>query len=180
MYREALKQKSPLGGLRGLNNRTQIIFLYSIKNLQDKLPSTLPTNYSTKHYKDDNTTGAIDYDNPVAINIERNKNYWVNQERCTTCPQSRTQEPPTDSHNLSQIDDASKRLKRSYAQASVEKFRKYGTNRAYDPAPRLPEQAAPFPRPTHYIKININTTKKEINLHQQNRTLQTRYFTMAY
>ena len=45
--------------------------------------------------------GAIDYDNHVAINIERNKNYWVNQERCTTRPQSRTQEPPTDSHNLS-------------------------------------------------------------------------------
>ena len=120
--------------------------------------------------------GAIDYDNPVAINIERNKNYWVNQGRCTTRPQSRTQEPPTDSHNLSRIDDASKRLKRSYAQASVEKFRKY---RACGPAPRLPEQAAPLPRPTHYIKININTIKKR-NLHQQNRTLQTRHFTMTY
>ena len=29
------------------------VFLYSIKNLQDKLPITLPTNYSTKHHKDD-------------------------------------------------------------------------------------------------------------------------------
>ena len=33
-------------------------FLYSIKNLQDELPITIPTNYSTKHYKDDNTTGS--------------------------------------------------------------------------------------------------------------------------
>ena len=110
--------------------------------------------------------GAIDYDNPMAINIERNKNYWVNQERCTTHPQSCTQEPPTDSHNLSRIDDASKRLKRSYAQASVQKFRKYGKNRACDPAPRCPEQAAPLPRPTHYIKTNINTTKKEIYINK--------------
>ena len=47
--------------------------------------------------------GAVDYDNPVAINIERNKNYRVNQERCTTRPQSRTQEPPTDSHNSLRI-----------------------------------------------------------------------------
>ena len=110
--------------------------------------------------------GAMDYDNPVAINIERNKNYWVNQERCTTRPQSRTQEPPTDSHNLSRIDGASKRLKRSYAQASVEKFRKYGTNRACGPAPRLPEQAAPLPRPTQFINININTIKKEIYINK--------------
>ena len=33
-------------------------FLYSIKSLQDELPITIPTNYSTKHYKDDNTTGS--------------------------------------------------------------------------------------------------------------------------
>ena len=33
-------------------------FIYSIKNLKDKLPITLPANYSTKHYKDDNTTGS--------------------------------------------------------------------------------------------------------------------------
>ena len=52
--------------------------------------------------------GAIDYDNPVAINIERKKNYWVNQERCTTRPQSHTQELPTDSLNLLQINDALK------------------------------------------------------------------------
>ena len=52
--------------------------------------------------------GAIDYDNPVAINIERNKNYRVNQERRSSRPQSRTQEPPTDSHNLLRIDDALK------------------------------------------------------------------------
>ena len=50
--------------------------------------------------------GAIDYDNPVAINIERNKNYRVNQERCTARPQSRTQGPPTDSHNSLRIYDA--------------------------------------------------------------------------
>ena len=118
--------------------------------------------------------GAIDYDNLVAINIERNKNYWVNQRRCTTRPQSRTQEPPTDSHNLSRIDGASKRLKRSYAQASVEKFEKYGTNRACGPAPRLPEQAAPLPRPTHYIKININTIKKSKST-KQNFTDKTLY-----
>ena len=58
--------------------------------------------------------GATDYDNPVAINIERNKNYWVNQEKCTTRPQSHKKEPPTDSHNLSRICDASKRLTRIY------------------------------------------------------------------
>ena len=34
------------------------ICIYSIKNLQDELPITIPTNYSTKHYKDDNTTGS--------------------------------------------------------------------------------------------------------------------------
>ena len=34
------------------------IYIYSIKNLQDELPITIPTNYSTKHYKDDNTTGS--------------------------------------------------------------------------------------------------------------------------
>ena len=54
--------------------------------------------------------GAIDYDNPVAINIERNKNYRVNQERCTARPQSRTQEPPTDLHNSFRIYDVLKRL----------------------------------------------------------------------
>ena len=54
-----------------------------------------------------------------------------------------------------------------------------GTNRVCDPASRLPEQAKPLPQPTHYIKIHINTTKG-INLHRQNRTLQTRYFTMTY
>ena len=78
-------------------------FIYTIKNLHDKLPITLPTNYATKHYKDDNTTGAIDYDNAVAITIERIRNYSVNQERCTTRPQGRTQEPPTDSDNLRQL-----------------------------------------------------------------------------
>ena len=31
------------------------IFIYYIKNLQDKLPIALRTNYTTKHYKDDNT-----------------------------------------------------------------------------------------------------------------------------
>ena len=66
--------------------------------------------------------GAIDYDNPVAINIERNKNYQVNQERCTACPQSRTQGPPADSHNSLRIYDALKRLLQNYAQASVEEF----------------------------------------------------------
>ena len=66
--------------------------------------------------------GAIDYDNPVAINIERNKNYRVNQERCTARPQSRTQGPPTDSHNSLRIYDALKRLLQNYAQASVEEF----------------------------------------------------------
>ena len=30
--------------------------------------------------------GAVDYDNPVAINIERNKDYRVKQERCITRP----------------------------------------------------------------------------------------------
>ena len=59
----------------------------------------------------------------------------------------------------------------------VEEFEiKFGSNRACDPAP---EQAATLPRPNHYIKININTTK-EINLHRQNGTLQTRYFMMMY
>ena len=38
--------------------------------------------------------GVIDYDNPVAINIERNRKYRVNQEKCTTRPQSHIQEPP--------------------------------------------------------------------------------------
>ena len=33
-------------------------FIYSIKNLQDELPITIPNNYSTKHNKDDNTTGS--------------------------------------------------------------------------------------------------------------------------
>ena len=66
--------------------------------------------------------GALDYDNPVAINIERNKNYRVNQERCTTRPQSRTQGPPTDSHNSLRIYDAFKRLSKNHAQASVEEF----------------------------------------------------------
>ena len=47
--------------------------------------------------------GAIGYDNPVAINIERNRNYQVDQEECTTHPQSRTQEPPADSYNLCQL-----------------------------------------------------------------------------
>ena len=32
--------------------------IYSIKNLQDELLITIPTTYSTKHYKDDNTTGS--------------------------------------------------------------------------------------------------------------------------
>ena len=30
---------------------------YFIKNLQNKSPITLPTNYSMKHHKDDNTMG---------------------------------------------------------------------------------------------------------------------------
>ena len=54
-----------------------------------------------------------------------------------------------------------------------------GTSRVCDPASRLPEQAKHLPQPTHFVKIHINTTK-EINLHRQNRTLQTRYFTMRY
>ena len=58
----------------------------------------------------------------AAINIERNENYWVNQKDCTTRPQSRTQEPPTNAHNLLQIDNALKRFKQNYAQASVEEF----------------------------------------------------------
>ena len=66
--------------------------------------------------------GAIYYDNPVAINIERNKNYRVNQERCTARPQSRTQGPPTDSHNSLRSYDPLKRLLQNYAQASVEEF----------------------------------------------------------
>ena len=33
-----------------------VSFFCSIENLQDKLPITLPTNYSTKHYMDDNAT----------------------------------------------------------------------------------------------------------------------------
>ena len=56
---------------------------------------------------------------------------------------------------------------------------RFGTNRVCDLAPPLPKQAIPLPRPTHYIKTYINTTK-EINLHRQNRTLHTRYFTMTY
>ena len=38
--------------------RWNFFFIYSIKSLQDELPITIPTNYSTKHYKDDNTTGS--------------------------------------------------------------------------------------------------------------------------
>ena len=37
------------------------IYIYSIKNLQDELPITIPTNYSTKHCKDDNTTGQKNF-----------------------------------------------------------------------------------------------------------------------
>ena len=51
----------------------QSIFLYSIKSLQDKLPITLPTLLITLQ----NSAmaiipwGAIDYENPVAINIRK-------------------------------------------------------------------------------------------------------------
>ena len=44
------------------NNCDSIIninfFIYSIKNLQYELLITLPTNYSSKHYKDENPTGS--------------------------------------------------------------------------------------------------------------------------
>ena len=47
--------------------------------------------------------GAMAYDNPFTINMERSRNYRENQERCATHRQSRTQEPPTDLHNLMRI-----------------------------------------------------------------------------
>ena len=43
--------------------------------------------FSTKNKTDDNNTGSNDhYDNLVAINLERNINYQVYPERCTTHP----------------------------------------------------------------------------------------------
>ena len=41
------------------------------------------------------------YDNPVAINIQRNKNYRVNQERCTTRPQA----APRTTNRFAQFDN---------------------------------------------------------------------------
>ena len=90
-------------------NRTNYLLQYLLITLRNTTRTIIPW-------------GPIDYDNPVAINIERNKNYRVSQERCTARPQSRTQEPPTDLHNSWRIYDALKRLLQNYAQASVEEF----------------------------------------------------------
>ena len=93
--------------------------------------------------------------------VERNKNYGVNQERCTTSPQSSTKEPPTDSHNSSGIDDASKRLKQSYAQAAVRNLENMGRIGHVTLHHEFPSKQHPSPtHPLHKNKHKYYKKKK--------------------
>ena len=66
--------------------------------------------------------GAVDYDNPVAINIERNKSYRVNQKDVSPARKAapKSHQPIRIIH--CELNDALKRLLQNCALASVEEF----------------------------------------------------------
>ena len=55
------------------------------------MTNKLPMNYLLISLRNNARTimprEARNYGNPVAVSIERNRKYWVNQERCTSRPQ---------------------------------------------------------------------------------------------